>query len=65
LRKRLITACVNVNPQRFSLRSDSMAIRPFLVVHTRIEGFAPGERNERERKLICGVHCSEECLVIL
>jgi hypothetical protein len=42
-----------------------MAIRPFLVVHTRIEGFAPGERNERERKLVCSLHRSEECLVVL
>jgi hypothetical protein len=41
-----------------------MVIRPFLVIHTRFERFAPGDRNEGERKLICSAHRPDERLVI-
>jgi hypothetical protein len=42
-----------------------MVIRPFLVIHTRFAGFAPSDRNERKRKVICRAHRPEQRLVIL
>jgi hypothetical protein len=41
-----------------------MVIRPFVVIHTRFEGFAPSDRNEGERKLIGSSHRPDERLVI-
>jgi hypothetical protein len=42
-----------------------MDIVPFVGIQPCFGGVAPGARNERERKLICSAHRSEECLVIL
>src|ERR1700733_3909862 len=60
----LLTAGVNVSPQRFSLRSGSMG-PPFVCLRDRFQNLTTGDCYQRSGEFVGSSHCAQECLVIL
>jgi hypothetical protein len=61
----LVTPGVNVSPQRFSLRSGSMVLLPFIGFRNRFQSLTTGERDERLGELVRSAHSAQERFVVL